>query len=67
LTAFIALPITAYFLGYGTELIVISVLMTLLAFYMHRGNFQRIWSREEIRISDVLKKKKTSQMIDVEE
>lgn len=57
-TAFIALPILTYLLGYETSLIVLASLMTLLIFYLHRGNIQRILAKEETKISDVLKKKK---------
>ena len=56
-TAFIALPILTYFLGYETPLIVLASLMTLLIFYLHRGNIQRIMAKEETKISDVLKRK----------
>ncbi len=56
--AFIALPILTWLLGYETPLIVLASLMTLLIFYLHRGNIQRILAKEETKISDVLKKKK---------
>ncbi len=56
--AFIALPILTWLLGYETSLIVLASLMTLLIFYLHRGNIQRILAKEETKISDVLKKKK---------
>ncbi|MBT3314839.1 MAG: glycerol-3-phosphate 1-O-acyltransferase PlsY [Anaerolineae bacterium] len=59
LTAFIALPITTYILEYPTALIIIGALMTLLAFYLHRGNIKRIINKEELKISTVLKRKKS--------
>mgnify|MGYP006417288867 CR=1 FL=1 len=59
LTAFIALPITTYILEYPTALIIIGALMTLLAFYLHRGHIKRIINKEELKISTVLKRKKS--------
>ena len=56
--AFIGLPVLAWLMGYESYLIVISALMTVLIFYLHRGNIQRILAKEETKISDVLKKKK---------
>ena len=58
LTAFIALPITAYILDYPTALVLIGVFMTILAFYLHRSNIKRIVNKEELKISTVLKRKR---------
>ncbi|MCP4139449.1 MAG: glycerol-3-phosphate 1-O-acyltransferase PlsY [Chloroflexi bacterium] len=58
LTAFIALPIATYILKYPTLLIFIGALMTLLIFYLHRGNIERIINKEELKISTVLKRKR---------
>ena len=59
LTAFIALPIVTYSLKYPTTLILIGAFMTLLVFYLHRGNIKRIINKEELRISTVIKRKKS--------
>ena len=56
--AFIGLPVMTYLLGYETYLVFIAALLTLLVFYLHRGNIKRIMAGEETKISDVLKKKK---------
>ena len=56
--AFIGLPVLAWLMGYESYLIVVSALMTVLIFYLHRGNIQRILANKETKISDVLKKKK---------
>ena len=58
LTAFVALPIAAYFSGYGIWFIVIAVGMTALGFYLHWENIQRVLKKEELRVSSVYKKEK---------
>lgn len=58
LTAFIALPIAVYWLGYPLYLVILGAALTLLAFWLHRGNLQRIRDKEETTISSVLWKKK---------
>ena len=55
-TAFIALPITTYILGYPTILTIIALSLTLLIFYLHRANIKRIIDKEELKISTVLKR-----------
>jgi glycerol-3-phosphate acyltransferase PlsY len=57
--AFIGLPVLTWLMGYESYLIVLASLMVLLVFYLHRGNIQRILAKEETKISDVLKKKKS--------
>lgn len=57
-TTFIALPIVTYFLDYPILYILISLSLTALCFYLHRGNIQRIRAREELKISEVIFKKK---------
>jgi glycerol-3-phosphate acyltransferase PlsY len=56
-TAFIALPIVTYILEYPIALTLISVCLTILCFYLHRANIQRIINKEELKIRAVLKKK----------
>lgn len=58
LTAFTALPIAVYLLGYPPYLVILGAALTLLAFWLHRGNLQRIRDKEETTISSVLWKKK---------
>ena len=57
-TSFIALPIVTYLLDYPTLFTVIGVGLTILCFYLHRANIQRIINKEELKISAVLKKKR---------
>ena len=56
-TAFIGLPVVALIKGYPLVLILISVLLTVLCFYLHRANIQRIINKEELKISGVIKRK----------
>jgi glycerol-3-phosphate acyltransferase PlsY len=56
-TVFIALPIVAYAQGYPLWLLVFSLALTILCFYLHRANIQRILAGEELKIrATVLKK-----------
>lgn len=55
---FIALPIVTYVLGYPLIFTIIGVGLTILCFYLHRANIQRIINKEELKISGVLKKKR---------
>lgn len=55
-TTFIGLPIVATIMGYPYTLIILSVLLTILCFYLHRFNIQRIINKEELKISAVLKR-----------
>ncbi|MCD6355911.1 MAG: glycerol-3-phosphate 1-O-acyltransferase PlsY [Anaerolineaceae bacterium] len=57
LTTFIALPIVTYVSGYPIALTFLSVCLTMLCFYLHRANIQRIINKEELKISAVLKRK----------
>jgi len=57
LTSFIALPIVTFILGYPIVFIIIGVCLTILCFYLHRANIQRIIKKEELKISAVIKKK----------
>lgn len=57
-TTFIALPIVAYLSGYPIAFTLMGVCLTVLCFYLHRGNIQRIINKEELKISTVIKGKK---------
>ncbi|MDO9547077.1 MAG: glycerol-3-phosphate 1-O-acyltransferase PlsY [Pelolinea sp.] len=56
-TTFIALPIVTYKLGYPIVFTLISIYLTILCFYLHRANIQRIINKEELKISTVIKRK----------
>jgi len=56
-TTFTALPIVTYILDYPLVFTIIAGFLTILIFYLHRGNIQRLINKEETRISSVLKKK----------
>ncbi len=58
LTVFIALPITTYLLDYPTGLVWLGAGITILAFWLHRSNIQRILNGEELKIRSVLQKKR---------
>ena len=57
-TTFIALPIVTYFLGLPILYLFLSLCLTVLCFYLHRANIQRIVAKEELKISEVIFKKK---------
>jgi len=56
-TVFIALPIVTYILSYPIVFTLMSVCLTILVFYLHRANIQRIINKEELKISAVIKRK----------
>jgi len=56
-TAFIALPIVTYILSYPIVFTLMSVCLTILCFYLHRANIQRIINKEELKIRAVIKRK----------
>jgi glycerol-3-phosphate acyltransferase PlsY len=58
-TTFIALPIVTYVSGHPISYTILSVCLTILCFYLHRANIQRILNKEELKISAVLKRKKS--------
>lgn len=60
LTAFVGLPVVSFFRGYSIPILVFSILLTLVVFYMHRSNIQRVMAKEELRISAVVFKKDKS-------
>ena len=53
-TTFIALPVVAYVSGYPIVLLIFSLVLTGLCFYLHRENIQRIRKGEELKIRSVL-------------
>jgi len=56
-TTFTTLPIVTYILGYPIIFTLMSVCLTVLVFYLHRGNIQRIINKEELKISTVIKRR----------
>ena len=56
-TAFIALPIVTYILSYPIVFTLMSICLTILCFYLHRANIQRIINKEELKIRAVIKRK----------
>lgn len=56
-TAFTALPVVTYLAGYPLTFTILGICLTVLSFYLHRGNIQRIINKEETKISSVIKKK----------
>lgn len=56
-TVFIALPIVTYILSYPIVFTLMSVCLTILVFYLHRANIQRIINKKELKISAVIKRK----------
>jgi len=56
-TTFTALPIVTYILDYPLIFTIFGLLLTVLIYYLHRFNIQRIKNKEETKISSVLKKK----------
>lgn len=57
-TTFIALPIVTYLRGYSIPILILSLALTGVCFYLHRENIKRILAKEELKISAVLFKKK---------
>ena len=57
-TTFIALPIVSFLQEHPIPILVISIILTGVCFYLHRGNIKRILAKEELKISAVLFKKK---------
>lgn len=56
-TTFLALPVVTYLSEHSLLLILISLALTGVCFYLHRGNIKRILAKEEVKISSVLFKK----------
>ncbi|MFN2145337.1 MAG: glycerol-3-phosphate 1-O-acyltransferase PlsY, partial [Anaerolineales bacterium] len=49
-TTFIALPIVSYLRGYSIWILLLSIALTVLCFYLHRENIRRILAGEELKI-----------------
>jgi len=56
-TTFITLPIVTFISGYPIVFTLMSICLTILVFYLHRGNIQRIINKEELKISTVIKRR----------
>jgi len=56
-TIFTALPIMTYLSGYPIIFTLMSVCLTIIVFYLHRANIQRIINKEELKISTVIKRR----------
>ena len=56
-TTFTTLPIVTFILGYPIIFTLMSVCLTVLVFYLHRGNIRRIINKEELKISTVIKRR----------
>ncbi|OEG71912.1 hypothetical protein ATZ36_11930 [Candidatus Endomicrobiellum trichonymphae] len=54
--AVISLPLTSYFLGYGTEPVIFTFVTTLLIIYRHKTNIKRLIERSENKLR-IFKKK----------
>jgi glycerol-3-phosphate acyltransferase PlsY len=57
-TTFIALPVVTYLRDFLPSFILFTIGLTMLCFYLHRGNIRRIINKEELKISSVIKRKK---------
>ncbi len=57
ISAFVALPIAAYFRHYDIWILILSLALTATSIYLHRGNLKRIIAGEETKIRAVLFKK----------
>jgi len=57
---FLALPVVTYFSGYPIAFSIVGAAMAVLIFYLHRHNIRRIRAKEEVKVSEVLFKKKNA-------
>ena len=57
-TTFIALPVVSYQNHYPILILLLSLGLMVLCFYLHRKNIQRIMAKEELKIRSTLMKKK---------
>ena len=55
---FLALPVVTYLRGYPLFFSLIGIALAALVFYLHRHNIRRIRNKEEVKVSEVLFKKK---------
>lgn len=56
-SSFIGLPIVAYISSYPLPILLLSLVLTGLCFYLHRDNIRRIRAGEELKIRAVVFKK----------
>lgn len=56
-TTFIALPIVSFLRDQSLAVIILSIALTVLCFYLHRHNIQRIIAGEELKIRATVFKK----------
>lgn len=56
-TTFLALPVVTYLRGYPVSLWIFSMALTVVCFYLHRDNIQRILADEEPKIRATIFKK----------
>ena len=49
-TTFLALPVVIYLGELPVSLLILSMVLTVICFYLHRGNIQRILAGEELKI-----------------
>jgi glycerol-3-phosphate acyltransferase PlsY len=56
-TTFIALPIVSFYYGFPILILVLSLILTGLCFYLHRANIRRIRAGEELKIRATVFKK----------
>lgn len=57
-TTFLALPVVSFLHGYPPLILVLSLGLTALCFYLHRSNIQRIRAGEELKIRATVFKQK---------
>lgn len=57
---FLALPVVTYLSGYPIAFSIVGAAMAVLIFYLHRHNIRRIRDKEEVKVSEVLFKKKNA-------
>ena len=57
-TTFIGLLIVTHVFGHPASYLALSLILTALCFYLHRGNIERIINNKEVKISSVVKRGK---------
>jgi len=56
---FLAFPVVTHLSGYPLIFSTMGVAMAALIFYLHRHNIRRIRNKEEVKVSEVLFKKRS--------
>lgn len=59
-TTFLALPVVTYLQGLPIYLLILSLAVTVVCFYLHRGNIQRILKGTELKIRETILKKESA-------